>query len=93
MADRDLSAMHQRFCGTYAILRLNLPAHRQSLYFRSDWMEHPHFIIAFTGNEQTGKEVLFKKLTAQKGSVKPSRMRTCPAPMEIFYMTAAAIRQ
>lgn len=93
MADRDLAAMHQRFCGTYAILRLNLPAHRQVLYFRSDWMEHPHFIIAFTGNEQTGKEVLFKKLTAQKGSAKPSRMRTCPALMVIFSITAAAIRQ
>ena len=43
-------------------------------------MEHPHFIIAFTGNEQTGKEVLFKKLTAQKGSVKPSRMRDMSCP-------------
>ena len=43
-------------------------------------MEHPHFIIAFTGNEQTGKEVLFKKLTAQKGSVKPSCMRDMSCP-------------
>lgn len=72
--------MHQRFYGTYAILRLNLPARRQILYFRSDWMEHPHFIIAFTGNEQNGKEVLFKKLTARKGSVKPSCMRDMSCP-------------
>ena len=43
-------------------------------------MEPPHFIIAFTGNEQTGKEVLFKKLTAQKGSVKPSCMRDMSCP-------------
>ena len=50
------------------------------LYFRSDWMEHPHFVIAFTGNEQTGKEVLFKKLTAQKGSVKPSCIRDMSCP-------------
>ena len=48
--------MHLRFCGAYAILRLNLPDYRQDFYIsRSDWMEHPHFIIAFTGNEQTGK--------------------------------------
>lgn len=56
-------------------------------------MEHPHFIIAFTGNEQTGKEVLFKKLTAQKGPAMPSCMRDMSCPMVIFHMTAAAIRQ
>lgn len=43
-------------------------------------MEHPHFIIAFTGNEQTGKEVLFKKLTAQKGPAMPSCMRDMSCP-------------
>lgn len=43
-------------------------------------MEHPHFIIAFTGNEQTGKEVLFKKLTAQKGPAMPSCIRDMSCP-------------
>ena len=47
-------------------------------------MEHPHFIIAFTGNEQTGKEVLFKKLTAQRGSVKHSCTRDMSCPCGDF---------
>lgn len=43
-------------------------------------MEHPHFIIAFTGNEQNSKEVLFRKLTAPKGPVKPSCKRDMSCP-------------
>lgn len=29
-------------------------------------MEHPHFTVAFTGNPQTGKDILFRNLTAGK---------------------------
>ena len=56
-------------------------------------MEHPHFIIAFTGNEQTGKEVLFKSSPPKRALLSLPACGTCPAPMVIFHMTAAAIRQ
>lgn len=47
-------------------------------------MEHPHFIIAFTGNPQAGKDIVFRNLTAGKWFLKNTANTGSPFPNGSF---------
>lgn len=55
-------------------------------------MEHPHFVVAFTGNPQTGKDILFRKLTFGRWAGRDARRTDMSFPHGSFHYGSSRYR-